>query len=371
MYLIKNGIVHVGDGKVLEDYDILVEGKQIRKMGKNLTCEEAQIMDVSGCHVFPGFIDPHSAIGAMGIPTRYLDNNEYTDPVTPEMNVKYAADPDEVNAQEFYKSGITTVGLTPGNSNLMGGQIVVYKTAPQKVQDRIVKEKAALKCSVTSSVKETYGSDGRFPMTKMGIFYLLESSIREAKAKQSKERNEKEKVICRAFEEKELPVFVAAQTKGEMDGLYHLLGKADVPMVFVDGFEFADDLELMLKQKTGLILGNVNNMSQIAKHHMDISKVKDLAKNGNLVAFTNTCGGYSEGREVFLWTAIEVYRAGVDAEEVVKMMTVNPAKMLKVDDRIGTLEEGKDADISIFTGHPVKTYAAKVKHSIINGEVLF
>ena len=72
-----------------------------------------------------------------------------------------------------------------------------------------------------------------------------------------------------------------------------------------------------------------------------------------------------------MWNAIEVYRAGVPAEEIVKMMTANPAKMLGVDDRLGTLEEGKDADISVFTAHPVTSYAARVRHSIINGEVIF
>ena len=104
---------------------------------------------------------------------------------------------------------------------------------------------------------------------------------------------------------------------------------------------------------------------------MDLSKLKDLVENGNRIAFTNSCGGYSEGREVFIWSAIEAYRAGISAEDVVKMMTIYPAQMLGAEDRIGTLEEGKDADISIFTGHPVTTYAAKVVHSIVNGEVIF
>lgn len=73
---------------------------------------------------------------------------------------------------------------------------------------------------------------------------------------------------------------------------------------------------------------------------------------------------------MFIWTAIEAYRAGVDAEKVVEMMTLSPAKMLGIADRVGTIEEGKDADISIFSGHPVTTYAAKVERSIINGEVV-
>ena len=94
---------------MLEEHDILVEGTKIRKIGKNLCEEDAEVIDATGKQVFPGFIDPHSSIGAMGIPTRYRDNAETTNVINPDLSVKYAIDPDEVNAQEFYKSGITSV----------------------------------------------------------------------------------------------------------------------------------------------------------------------------------------------------------------------------------------------------------------------
>ncbi|MBP1582217.1 MAG: amidohydrolase family protein [Oscillospiraceae bacterium] len=371
MYLIKNGTVHIGDGTILEHCDILTEGNQIQAIGSELSAEGAVILDASGCEVFPGFIDPVSSIGAMGIPGRFFDNNETSDPVTPEMNLKYSMDPDEVNAQEFYKSGITTIGLSPTHNNLMGGQIAVCKTAPQKMARRLVKEGAALKCSVTSDVKQTYGSNSRLPMTKMGTFFLLQESLRKARSTPAEQRDEKQKVICSVFDDCKMPVFAAASSKNEIDGLLHLMQKEKVELTLVDGLAFADSLEQILEQKVGLILGNVNNMSQIAKHNMDLTKLQDLVANGNKVAFTNSCGGWSEGREVFLWSAIEAYRAGVAAEDVVKMLCLFPAQMLGLQDRLGTLEVGKDADLSIFCGHPVKTYAAKVVHSMINGEVLF
>lgn len=143
MYLIKNGTVHTGTGKVLEEHDILVEGTKIRKIGKNLCEADAEIIDATGKQVFPGFIDPHSSIGAMGIPTRYRDNAETTNVINPDLSVKYAIDPDEVNAQEFYKSGITSVGFSPDHCNVIGGQITVCKTAPDHMANRIVKEHAA------------------------------------------------------------------------------------------------------------------------------------------------------------------------------------------------------------------------------------
>ena len=100
------------------------------------------------------------------------------------------------------------------------------------------------------------------------------------------------------------------------------------------------------------------------------SVAKELVENGNRIAFTNTCKGDSEGREVFIWSAIEVYRAGIDAEDVVKMMTIQPAEMLGVADQIGSIEVGKDADITIYSDHPVKSYAAHVQFCMINGKVV-
>ena len=287
------------------------------------------------------------------------------------MNLKYSIDPDEVNAQEFYKSGVTTVGLAATNSNLMGGQIAVCKTAPQKMKARLVKERAGLKCSVTSAVKKTYGSDNRLPMTKMGIFHLLGETLREARSTEEEKRTERQKVIIDVFDRQSMPVFCAASAKNEIDGILHFMKNEKVQINLVDGFCFADSLKEIKEQKVGLILGNVNEMSQIAKNGMDLTRLMELAENGNRIAFTNSNGGYSEGREIFLWSAIEAYRAGVPAEEVVKMMSLYPAQMLGIEDRVGTLEAGKDADISIFTGHPVTTYAARVKHSIVNGEVIF
>ena len=218
MYLIKNGAVHVGDGTILKDCDILTKGSTIQKIGRGLDCPEAEVVDASGCEVFPGFIDPHSMIGALGIPSRSLDNQEKSDPITPELNVKYSVDPDELNGQEFYKSGITTVGLAPGNTNIMGGQIVVVKTAPMKMSRRIVKEKAALKCSVTASVKSVYGKQNKMPMTRMGSFWMLEEAIRKSeKSGGGIENQERDRVIRDVFDKKKMPVFVAAERIGEIE----------------------------------------------------------------------------------------------------------------------------------------------------------
>lgn len=370
MYLIKSGTVHIGDGSIQENTDILIEGDKIIEVGIGIERQDAKVIDAANMHVFPGFIDPHSSIGALGMPTKNMDNREVSSPVTPEMNIRYSIDPDEVNAQELYKSGVTSLGITPDNTNVIGGQITVFKTAPMKIKKRIVREKVALKCSVEQPVKDEYGERKQLPMTRMGIFYLLEEAIRKAKSIKEDELSKSDRIILSAFDKGELPVFCAACTKGEITGLLHLLNNKNISLNIVDAFGFSDCIDEIKQTSANIILGNINNMSQLAKHNMDLSKVNELIQNGNLIAFSNTNGGRSEGREVFIWNGIEVYRAGVEAEEVVKMMCINPAKMLGVDDKIGSIEVGKDADISIFTENPVSSYAAKVVKSIVNGEVI-
>ena len=143
----------------------------------------------------------------------------------------------------------------------------------------------------------------------------------------------------------------------------------DTPPASAEGY-ITQLEEKMKEKKVGIIFGNFSNLSQISKHEIDLSRLKELVENGNRIAFTNTCKGASEGREVFIWSAIEVYRAGIDAEDVVKMMTIQPAEMLGVADQIGSIEVGKDADITIYSDHPVKSYAAHVQFCMINGKVV-
>ena len=286
MYVIKNGTIHTGTGEVLENYDILIEGKKIKKIEKNICEADAEIIDATGKQVFPGFIDPHSSIGAMGIPTRYRDNAETTNVINPDLSVKYAIDPDEVNAQEFYKSGITSVGFSPDHSNVIGGQITVCKTAPDHMANRIVKEHAAMKGSVCSTVKDVYGASNQMPKTRMGIFHLLKEAIRKDDL----------------LKKYQMPFVIAAETAGEIQCLMELLKDEDIQLTIVDGFEFGDaieelkekgiwfvcadmDGEVMYRQNLtgpiGLVIGNEGNgVSRLVKEKCDFTTA--IPMNGDI-----------------------------------------------------------------------------------------
>ena len=367
MIILKNGNVHIGNGEVFNNIDIMIEDNIIKNIGKNLESNNAQIIDVTGKEVFPGFIDPLSSIGAMGLPTSYMDNQEATNTLTPELNIRYSVDPDEISMQKFYLGGITTIGLSPTNSNVMGGQIAVFKTPAFKYSERYLREKVALKCSVTDSVRDTYGKKDILPKTKMGVFNILENALHSISVTKEEDYDDKQKVVKKVIDG-ELPIFIAATTKHEMEGLIHLLKQYENVKYYVtDAFEYDRCVDDLAKNAQGVIFGNVTNLSATGRYNVDLSKVQTLLDNNKLVSFTTTAKGYSEGREVYLWGAIEMYKAGIEAEDIVKMMTSYPAKMLGVDDVIGTIEEGKHADIVVYSNNPIKTYDARVEVCIVNG----
>lgn len=369
MYIIKSGTVHIGNGQVLENTDILVNKGKIVKVEKNIECSEAEVIDAAGKEVFPGFIDPISSIGCTGSPTSYVDNAEKSSPIVPEMDITYSIDPDEVTRQEFYKTGITSVGLTPNNTCIIGGQIAVFKTAQDKFSNRLLRKKVAMKCSVTSAPKGYYGRKNTLPMTKMGIFGMINEAREKLNHTEEKDYSTRDKELKKLFDDKINPI-IAAETKAEIDAAIEVFGKTNKNITISDAFEFDRSLDKVLENKVNLIIGNICELSQVTKHDMKLEKLQDLINNGNKIALTTSCGGSSEGREVILWTAIDIYRAGIDAEEVIKMLTSSPAQILGVDDRIGSIEEGKDADIVVYSAHPIKTYNAHVEKVLINGEVV-
>lgn len=372
MYIIKNGNVHIGDGRIVTGCDILTDDRYIKKVGKNLNIPGAKIIDASGKEVFPGFINTVCSIAGMGYNQDCPDNIEATDPFTPELNIKYSIDPMMVDIQEYYKVGITSIGASPDSQSVVGGQMVVFKTSPKmKYFDRILKDSAGLKCSVLPMVKQFFKSKNMAPKSKTGMFYLIESRFDDLNHVDEKDYTTGQKVLKKA-KDGELPIFISAASKSEINGAVNVFKDMNVKMNIVDALEFDRCLPQIIRSGAGVVIGDFTACSGGIKHDLDLTKVKDLIDNNVNVAITSARYGTAwDGREVFLWDAIELYRAGIDAEEIIKMLTLNPAKMLGVDNKIGSIEEGKDADITIFSAHPIKTYTARVNISMINGEVVY
>ena len=375
MLLIQGGNVHLKTGKV-EQMDILVEDGRIKAMGCDLSPDpsSAEIIDAEGKEVFPGFIVPCTSVGLVDYTSwTQGDNNETTDPLTPDLNVKYSLDRREVLLQQYYYSGITAFGAAPGATNVLAGQMGVYHTAGKSKKDMCIKEYAALKGNYCKTVKRAYGKKGVTPMTKMGMASILRNALIESKKymeTEDKAFDPKMEAMGKILS-KEVPFMVTANTAPEINGILDIAREFDLKLVINSAYQPGRCQEAIMDQGIPVLLGQLQTMGYSVAYEMDYSKILGMLDKGALIGISNSGDSDMNGRETLLWSAIRLYQAGVDAEEVVKMMTINNAMALGVDDVIGSLEEGKLADLVIYNGHPVKTYQAFVECSVIAGKVVY
>jgi imidazolonepropionase-like amidohydrolase len=374
MLLLRNGNIHLISGEIKSNTDILIEGKLIKKIGQALASKDVQFIDVSGKEVFAGFIAPCTSIGLIDFTnSRQGDNNETTDPITPQLNVKYALDKREINAQQYYYSGITAFGAAPGVNNIISGQVGVYNTAGQTIKDMCIKEFAALKGNFAISVKNAYGKRGAAPMTKMGIASILRNALLDAKQyleKEEKTIDEKKETMGKILMG-EVPFLVNASTAAEIDGISHIAQEFGLRLVIHNAFQPEKCAKAIMENHYPVLLGQLQTSGYAVSYKTDFSKIIEMQKQGAIIGLSNSGDAGFAGRETLLWSAIKMVQAGADAEDGIKMITIHNAIALGVDDIIGSLEENKQADIVIYDGHPLKTFKAKVEYSIIGGEIVY
>lgn len=361
--LIRGTNIHVGNGEVLTDHDILVEDGLITRIDKNIEYTGDTI--IQGEHVFPGFIDPISSYGSIDLSFYTKDNNETSNPINPDLEIKYSFNPAEIKIEELNKVGITSIGGSPGNLNVIGGDISVFNTNGISLTDFTVRENVGLKGAVTEVVKSYYKNKKTFPMTRMGIFKALEDWKRETEEKKD-ETSISYKVLAG-----EKPFFVHANTETEIKALLNFFKDTKVKLVLIGAYDFHKCVEDIIAYKDiAVVIGEQTNLNIAGYHGTDLSKVNDLLKEDILVSLTLSGEYAPEGRVKYLWNAIEFFKAGVASEDVIKCMTSNPAKILGVDDKIGRLEEGKSADLVVYDKNPIEFYDSNIEYTIIKGNIV-
>lgn len=364
--IIKNGNIHVGNGQVLNGYDILIEGKIIKEIDKNIERDDEIIIDGGGKEIFPGFIDPGTSLGSMDISFSIKDHNERSNPIMPEAQIKYSFNHREIELEELYKVGITTIGASPGNDNIIGGQMAAYKTWGKNSETMLVKEPVGLKASVINNVKELYGKRNQLPMTKMAIFSKLEEFL-----KGNLDLNDNGKKILNNVLKRETPLFIAANTEMEINSVINIINKFNIKLVLVGAYQGDRCIENIIDSKASLVLGEQIYLTEKNYNETDLIKFSELKQNNIPISYSLSGKYGPSGKVKYLWNAIEFLKVGMSSEEIVEMMTLNPSKILGIDDILGSIEKGKNADIVIYTKNPIEYYDAQLTNTIINGEMAY
>lgn len=390
--LIKNATVWTNEKEgVLQNTDVLIKNGKIAAVGKNLSDATARTIDGTGKHVTPGVIDEHSHIAAASI-------NEGGQSVTSEVRITDNLNPDDVNIYRQLSGGVTSSHILHGSANVIGGQTQLIKLR-WGANDDDLKFKGwpgQIKFALGENVKRSNfnipGGNNRYPDTRMGVEQVLVDAFTRAKDYQKawKDYNTaKEKLIK---EKKPLTSLLTPRRDLELDALVEILEKkrfitchSYVQSEINSAMEVANKMGYTVNTFTHILEG-YKVADKMLKHGSFASTFSDwwaykmevedaipynaaiMQKVGLTVAINSDDAEMA--RRLNQEAAKIVKYGGVTEEEALKMVTLNPAKMLHVDDKVGSLKVGKDGDVVLWSDNPLSIYA-KSLYTIVDGTIYF
>lgn len=382
MFLIKNAKVYTMAGEILEKGSVLVEGKTIKEVGTDLVAPlDATVIDAEGKFLFPGFIDAHCHIGMWeeSIGFEGSDGNEMTDPVTPHLRAVDAINPMDEAFGLALKGGVTTAATGPGSANVIGGTFAVIKLHGNRVDDMILNERLAMKCAFGENPKRVYAEKKTMPMTRMGTA----AKLRETLAK-TKEYDEKIKAAAGdaskmpAYDMKldamlpvirrEIPLKAHAHRADDIFTSIRIAKEFDVKLTLehcTEGHLIADQLA---KEGYVAVVGpSFGNKSKFELQNKTFDTPKVLHEAGVKVAIMTDSPVIP--LEYLPMCASLAHKAGLEEEAALKAISITAAEILELEDRIGSIEVGKDADLVLWDKHPFDLHA-RTTHVWVNGELV-
>ena len=397
--IIANGRIRPMSGEAEYTGSILVKGSKISMIAKHTLVSpkydeiwlknafdldehiEVTVIDAQGQWVFPGLIDAHCHLGIGEEIYRYEgdDLNEMSDPLTPEMRAIDGINPEDEGFRDARLGGITCVFSCPGSANVVGGTGVVMKTAGRVVEKMVVRDPAGLKVAFGENPKSVYGEQKKMPMTRMGTAALLRQAFVDAqnyKEKCELDKKDPEKASERDLGmetinlvlDKKIPLRAHAHRADDIMTAIRIAREFDVDIVLdhcTDGHKIAD---IIKEYNYPAVVGpSLINRAKVELKDKTFNTPGVLANLGVKVAIM-TDHSVTPIEHLPLCAALAV-RNGMKEEDALKAITIWPAEILGVAQRVGSIEIGKDADLVIWDGNPLSLDSTPVV-VMIDGKIV-
>lgn len=385
--LLKQGTIHNAIEEEPFVADILAESGKIKKIAPVLEgkiVNEAEVIDATGIDIYPGFVDAHCHLGLDGFAAGFAgqDFNELGDPVTPQLSAIDAINPQDETFQMAREGGVTCVSTGPGSSNIIGGTFCVIKTYGKRIDDMIVREKSAMKIAFGENPKNCYKDKGVYSRMSVAakLREVLNQTIlydRKLKAAGYPDNIDYSKLPAYDVKlEAMLPVI-----RGEMPLKAHAHRADDIYTAIriakefglelridhtTDGVLIADDLA-----KEGFPVAVGPSFGHATKYELRNKGFQTpviLAKAGCQVSII-TDSPVIEERFLALCAGRAIY-SGLSEFEALQAITINAAKHIGAETRVGSIEEGKDADFVLVKGTPFAV-DTRILYTIIDGKVVY
>jgi imidazolonepropionase-like amidohydrolase len=336
-----------------------------------------QVVDCAGKWLIPGLIDAHThvGIGEQGFGREGMDVNETTDPVTPHLRAIDATNPDDAAFGDALGAGITTINIMPGSANVIGGLAMAVKTVGSRIDQMVVRHPTGLKAAMGENPKRTYGDQKKMPGTRLGIAGLLRENFTRAQnylAKQAQQENGKPFERDLRMEalgmvlRREIPMRIHAHRADDILTALRVRDEFDFLMVLdhsTEAFKIPDEL---VRRNIPAVLGPLmTSRYKVELRERNLRSAARLVQAGVKVALT-TDHWVVPIQHLLIGLILSV-KDGLDRAVALELVTKNPAEVLGIADRVGTLEVGKDADIAVFSGDPLDLMS-RVEQVWVNGE---
>merc|ERR1712137_275900 len=372
--LFKNATVWTNEAEgILEQTDVLIKNGKISKIGKNLSAGNATIVDATGKHLTSGIIDEHSHIATASV-------NEAGQNSTAEVSIEDVLDAEDINIYRNLSGGVTSIQVLHGSANPIGGRSAIIKLKWGETPDNLIYTNTPkfIKFALGENVKQSnWGDDSknRFPQTRMGVEQVYMDYFQRAKEYDALKKsgkpyrkdieletlseilNKERFISCHSYVQSEINMLmkVAGQFNFNINTFTHIL----------EGYKVADK---MVEHGVG---GSTFSDWWAYKYEVNdaIPFNAPIMHNAGVTVAINSDDA-EMSRRLNQEAAKSVKYGDISEEDAWKFVTLNPAKLLHIDDRVGSIKVGKDADVVLWSDHPLSIYA-KAEKTIIDGTVYF
>ncbi len=357
--------------------DILIKNGKFEDIGDNLPPDGAQVIDGTGLYAFPGFIDAHSHLGMDGYGIGYegADYNEMNDIVSPQLRAIDGFKPMQPSTRAAVLAGVTTVVTGPGSANVLGGTFIAVKTVGRRADDMLLRDNVAMKCAFGENPKRVYRD--KADSSRMTTASKLREALFKAREYMTKLEAAGDDASKKpGFDMKmeallpvlrgEMPLKAHAHATEDIFTALRIAREFDVKITLEHVTEGHLIVEELAQEKVPLAIGpTLSHASKFELRNITFETPGILAKAGCDVSIITDAPVIPQ--EYLPLCAGLAVKSGMDRFDALKAITINPARHAGIDDRVGSIEVGKDADLVLTNGCPFEV-ATVVKAVYVNGK---